>query len=224
VRILALDTTTADGSLALLEDTQCVAQRVIHSTEGFSHLLFAHLEQLLASCEWSLSQIDAFACTSGPGSFTGVRVGLAAIKGLAHATTKPAVAVSTLRAVASFGDAPERAVVLDARRNDVYAAVYDAALIPLTPETVSPLTSWLQTIPAGKEYQFITTTPEHYRDTLTLTPFAACPLLEAPSILAPAAGRIAHAQLLQGNVPALAALDANYVRRSDAELFWKDER
>ncbi len=71
--------------------------------------------------------VDCFAAASGPGSFTGVRVGLACVKGLAEALGKPAVAVSNLRAIASFGTAPWRAVVLDARRGEIYGAVYDAA-------------------------------------------------------------------------------------------------
>ena len=70
-----------------------------------------------------LEEIDCFAAASGPGSFTGVRVGLAAVKGLAEALGKPAVGISNLRALSLFGKAALRAVVLDARRGEVYGAV-----------------------------------------------------------------------------------------------------
>ena len=72
--------------------------------------------------------MDCFAAASGPGSFTGVRVGLAAVKGLAEAAGKRVVAVSNLRALAFFGSAPLRATVIDARRGEVYAALYNSRL------------------------------------------------------------------------------------------------
>ncbi len=88
-RILSLDTTSEFASLALVEGGAVVEEVMLHSTDGFGHILYPHLEALLARRGWDLASVDCFAAASGPGSFTGVRVGLAAVKGLAEGAGKP---------------------------------------------------------------------------------------------------------------------------------------
>ena len=78
-RILSLDTTSEHGSLALVFDGEIVVEVEMHSTEGFGHLLYGHIEDLLAAHHWKLADVDAFAAAAGPGSFTGIRVGLTAV-------------------------------------------------------------------------------------------------------------------------------------------------
>ncbi len=212
--ILALDTTSEFGSLALRHDGETAAELSLHSPEGFAHLIFPAVGEVLSRAGVRLEEIDCFAAASGPGSFTGVRVGLSAVKGLAEATGKLAVGISNLRALASFGNARLRAVVLDARRGQVYAAVYNADLEPVMPETVLELSEWLAML-TEPAYQFISSSLEPHA--LEGTRFAGMPWMEAPKSLASAVAACAE------KTPALdpAALDANYVRRSDAELFWK---
>src|SRR5579884_3647985 len=113
----------------------------LHSPEGFAHILYEHVARLLERNGLRPSDVACFAAAAGPGSFTGVRVGLAAAKGLADATGRPAVGISNLRALAGFGSHPVRATLLDARRGQVYAALYDAALRPVLPEVVTALPS-----------------------------------------------------------------------------------
>ena len=84
--ILALDTTHEFGSIALLEGRKVVEEVLLHSPDGFGHVLFGHLERLLDRNGRRVDEIACFAAAAGPGSFTGVRVGLACIKGLAEAT------------------------------------------------------------------------------------------------------------------------------------------
>jgi tRNA threonylcarbamoyladenosine biosynthesis protein TsaB len=138
-----------------------------------------------------------------------VRVGLACIKGLAEACGKPAVAVSNLQAIASFGSAPLRAAVLDARRGEIYGAVYDAAGRLVLPEVVMPFAAWRSTLPAGDLELVVSGAPDLVAGTRHIT---------APPALAAAIARIASARFLAGEASDPAALDANYVRRSDAEL------
>ena len=221
VRILSIDTTTEFGSLALVGDGELVDELLLHSTDGFAHILYPHLERLLAKHAWKIGEIDCLAATSGPGSFTGVRVGLAAAKGLAEACRKPMVAVSNLRALAWFGAAPLRATVLDARRGEVYGAVYDASLAIVRDEVVTKFPAWLATLPEG-ELEFIATDFGPFRQALAGTRFEKTPLIEAPRAMAGAVGRLAARLLAQGKAQDPAEVDANYVRRSDAELFWKD--
>ncbi len=220
-RILAIDTTSEFGSLALFGGGEVAAELPLHSKEGFSQTLYAHIETLLEQNGWALADIDCFAAATGPGSFTGVRVGLAAVKGLAEALAKPAVGVSSLQALASFGNAALRATVLDARRGQVYAAVYDAALELVSPEVVARLPDWLRALPSG-DLEFISGGVPELRSALAGTPLDSAPVLEAPPARAGAIARIAATRLHAGCLPGPAELDANYVRRSDAELFWKE--
>lgn len=221
-RILALDTTSAFGSLALLNRGETLEEVVLYSPDGFSHVLFDQLSRLLARHNWTLANVDCFAALSGPGSFTGVRVGLAAVKGLAEASSKPAVAISNLQALASFGARPLRAVVQDARRGEVYAALYDASLTLLGKEQVLRFSKWLETLPEN-DFEFISPDFSPFRSAITGTRFQDVPVVEAPRALASAAGRIATRLLASGRAIDPAALDANYIRRSDAELFWRDD-
>jgi tRNA threonylcarbamoyladenosine biosynthesis protein TsaB len=213
VTILALDTTSEFGSVAIRSGGATVTERAIHSPEGFAHLIFPAIQQVLEQAGVRLAEIDGFAAASGPGSFTGVRVGLSAVKGLAEALGKPASRISNLQVLGSFGNLPMRAVVLDARRGDVFAAVYDSGLKPVMPETVLKLSAWLERLDAPM-YEFISPSALP----LEGTRFAAMPFRLAPKCLAAAVARCAEAGVWQDP----AALDANYVRRSDAELFWRE--
>lgn len=212
--ILALDTTSEFGSVAVRANGQLIAEQTIHSPEGFGHLVFQAIDSVLKAGGVRLEEIDRFAAASGPGSFTGVRIGLSVAKGLAEVMSKPAVGISNLKALGSFGNLPLRAVFLDARRGEVYAAVYNAGLEPVVPEAVLKLTNWLESLDAPA-YQFISTLgPE----VLNGTQFAGMPFVPAPRSLASAVAVCAERE--PASDPA--TLDANYVRRSDAELFWKD--
>jgi tRNA threonylcarbamoyladenosine biosynthesis protein TsaB len=162
------------------------------------------------------AEIRCFAAAAGPGSFTGVRVGLAAIKGLAEAADRPAVAVSNLQALAVFGSRPLRATLLDARRGEIYGAVYDAHLRAISPEVVTALPRWIATLPAG-DLEFISTDLGPFRYALP-----DAPVVTSPRALAGAVARIAWDLWQTGEAQDPAAVDANYVRRSDAELFWKE--
>lgn len=219
--ILAVDTTHEFGSLALLRGACVLEEVLLHAPEGFSQILFARLDQLLRRHSVKITDMDCFAATSGPGSFTGVRIGLACVKGLAEATGKPVVALSNLLVMSTFGAAPLRAVLLDARRGEVYGAVYDARGTLVVPETVMPFTAWLRTLPEG-DIEFVSMDFTPFAAALQGTRFEIVPVTTAPRALAAALGRIACSQFRAGQAADPAAIDANYVRRSDAELFWKE--
>jgi tRNA threonylcarbamoyladenosine biosynthesis protein TsaB len=203
--VLAIDTTAARGSVALARGAETLAERPVHSPDGFAHVIFGEIEALLLDCGIWLRDVDVFAAASGPGSFTGVRVGLACVKGLAEAMGKPAAGVSNLRAIASFGNAEFRAPVFDAHRGEVYGAVYDPAGAIVQRETVGKFEPWLESLPPGAEIL----SPDCRSDRVEI--------VRTPRELAAAIARIAPSE---AHDPA--ALDANYVRRSDAELFWKE--
>jgi tRNA threonylcarbamoyladenosine biosynthesis protein TsaB len=219
-RVLSLDTTSEFGSIALLDGDNLVEELMLRSTDGFSHVIYGHLETMLARHGWTIDGVDCFAAASGPGSFTGVRVGLAAAKGLAEATGKPLAAVSNLQALAWFGSSRSRAPFLDARRGQIYGAVYDERLEPVTSEVVTSLQAWLAGLP--DEIEFLSTDFTPFRQALTGASLEDARITEAPRAQAAAVGHVASIRLAAGAALDPAAVDANYVRRSDAELKWTD--
>jgi tRNA threonylcarbamoyladenosine biosynthesis protein TsaB len=211
--ILSIDTTSEFGSIALTERDHVIEEVLLHSPDGFGHILFPQIEKLLARHGVSVNRMNCFAAAAGPGSFTGVRIGLAAAKGLGEAVAKPVVAVSNLRVLAAFGTAPLRATVLDARRGEVYGAVYNDALEVVVGEAVMKFPAWVKTLPAAG-FEFVSIDFEPFRSFVN----ADVPVVTAPRALATAIGRIAWAEFEAGRARDPAGIDANYVRRSDAEL------
>ena len=108
-----------------------------------------------------------------------------------------------------------------ATKGEIYGAVYDADLNPVAPEIVMRFPQWLESLPSGS-LEFISTDFSPFRAALAGTRFAGAPVIEAPRALAGAIARIAFAKLREGSAVDPAQVDANYVRRSDAELLWKD--
>ena len=126
MRVLALDTATEIGAIALVEGDTLLAQTQLRVEKTHSKNLWRAIRFLLAETGWGLEQIDLWAVSTGPGSFTGVRIGLATVKGLAWVTQKPVIGVSTLEVLAlSVTPTPYLICpILDARRQEVYFAFY----------------------------------------------------------------------------------------------------
>jgi tRNA threonylcarbamoyladenosine biosynthesis protein TsaB len=204
-RIIALDTTSEYGSIALSEGGVVIEEIELHSTDGFGHLLFGRLDELMRRHGWTYDSVAGFAAGAGPGSFTGVRVGLAAVKGLAEACGAKAAAVSNLQAMAVFGRSAVRAPFFDARRGEIYGGVFDAECSPLADETVCMFADWRESLPAGAE--LLCQSPESFGVEAT----------KVPRALAPAIAKLAPACWADP-----IELDANYVRRSDGHMKWTD--
>ena len=203
--LLAIDTTSEHGSLALAEGDRVIEEVVLHSADGYGHILFPEIERLLARHHRTIADVGGFAAAAGPGAFTGVRVGLAAVKGLAEATGRQVVAVSNLQALASFGTRAMRAPVIDARRGEVFVAIYDSGLRLVSDEVVMKFEDWINACSRGG------------------IEIGDIEVIEGARPLAGAIARIAAARFAAGLAQDPAAIDANYVRRSDAELLWRDK-
>jgi len=219
--ILSIDTTHEFGSIALLAGSEVVEETLLHAVDGFGHVLFGHLGRLLENHGRQVNEIDCFAAASGPGSFTGVRIGLACVKGLAEAAERKVVAISNLEAMARFGSAAQRAVVMDARRGEIYGAVYGAEGQTICEPRVTRFPAWLDTLPAG-DIEFIATDFAPFRPALADTRFENAHSTTAPRALAAAIGQIAFDRFRAGLARDPADIDADYVRRSDAELLWRE--
>jgi tRNA threonylcarbamoyladenosine biosynthesis protein TsaB len=223
-RILAIDCSSEFASLALFGGERVLEEVSIHSPGGFGHLLFDQVERLLARHGVTIGQLDCFAAASGPGSFTGLRIALSAVKGWAEALGKPVVAVSNLQAMATFGSRQRRACFYDARRGEIYAGFYSAALEPLAEEVVCPFSRFAGILSAHPgDWELLAPDFQPFEPALCSQPFTAMARSETPRALAGAVASIAWRRFSQGLVSDPAGVDANYLRRSDAELHWKED-
>jgi len=196
--ILAIDTTHEVGSLALVEGGQVVEEVTLDGGDGYGHLLF----EALGALSVQMKDVDGFAAACGPGTFTGVRIGLTAVKGLGEALGKPVFGVSNLDALLGYG-AGLVVPFYDARRGDVYARLLDGSEVVMPLERVRSL--------VDKDVEWV-----------SFDGVEGMAVAIAPRVIAGAVGKLAEKRWLAGERPDAAALDANYVRRTDAELNWRE--
>lgn len=129
MNILAIDTSTSLASIAIAVDEQIAAESLVNTNRTLSARLVPEIERLLATAGMEIADIDLFASSIGPGSFTGVRGGVATIQGLALAVGKPCAGFSSLAMLAmnfSLSTTPV-CPMLDARKSEAYAALYDCS-------------------------------------------------------------------------------------------------
>ena len=142
--ILALDSTAVVASVALCRDETPIAAFTVKNGNTHSETLLPMVESVLKTAGYTVNDVDLFACSVGPGSFTGVRIGVSVLKGLASGKDTPCVGVSTLEALAEnlpYTDAI-LCPVMDARRNQVYTALFkrtSQGLVRLTPDRLITL-------------------------------------------------------------------------------------
>ena len=236
MRVLALDTTTRAGSVALVEDDRIVDERRGDGARTHAARLPAEITTLVDAHHVSLSDIDLYAVASGPGSFTGLRIGIATIQGLAFVHARPVVAIPALDALAHMerADAPPGTLIatwMDAHRGEVFAALYrvtDAAafsqegLVEIEGPTVGlpavTLARWAAQV-EGLPGRFVGDGAALYAAEIRAAAPAAR-IVEAP-LLAGSIARLALARRFAAVDPA--AIRALYVRRPDAEIA-RDEK
>lgn len=213
--ILGVDTSGKNGSIALAQCERAgnnVLEVVPLQGGTFSAQLIPQISDLLRKHGLTKRQIDGFAVVPGPGSFTGLRVGLAAIKALAEILDKPIAAISLLEALALQAGVGGRAIsALDAGRGEIYAAEYDFG-------QDQPGLVW-QELLTGDEFlaksagSSVVTSSDVVA---TLAGEAKITRIESPR--ADAVAVLGYQKIMRGEVVSAEALDANYIRRSDAEV------
>ena len=220
--LLAADTSGKHGSIALArgDERSFEALEVVPLAGGtFSAQLVPQIADLFSRRGFSKHNLDGFVVASGPGSFTGLRVGLAAIKGLAEVLRKPIAAVSLLEVLAVAGNLESIVVAaLDAGRNEVYAGEYEVSGGSARLERESLLNEE-EFVALARGKLAVVVTP----DKLALE-WAQKHGLQALTVEHPrsdALARIGLKKLLAGKTVSAADLEANYIRRSDAEIFAK---
>jgi tRNA threonylcarbamoyladenosine biosynthesis protein TsaB len=231
VIVLSIDTCDTRGSVAVLRDESVLALLPHETRDDYSSWLLSAVNKALRDADLRMCEVDGYAAAAGPGSFTGVRVGLTTVKAWVEVYGKPVAAISRMEGIAAQARDPAEyvAAFIDAQRGQVFGAVYQRkgnGLARVGEEMV---------IAPGK---FIQTAAElaNGKKILWVSPdgglFEAEPawkerekrgenIERASAILASIIGRIGLRRLLDGKATDALGLDANYVRRSDAEIFWK---
>jgi len=231
VLILALDTCDPRGSIALLRDAVLLHAETHTTAEDYSSWLLPAVTRVLTATGLRLPDIKLYAVAAGPGSFTGVRVGLTTVKAWSEVYRSPIAAVSRLEAVAaeSTGSSPYVAAFIDARRNQIFAALYrrqGALLDRIEDEMViapDKFLNWCAAKAGPGNIDWAATDPECLTQSTSWSSRLALneTVQEISTPLAPRIGQIGYNLALQNHLTDALTLDANYVRRSDAEIFWK---
>jgi tRNA threonylcarbamoyladenosine biosynthesis protein TsaB len=228
---LAIDTSELRGSVAIRKDGRLAAMRRHESNEDYSSWLLPAVWECLDEAGIPMDAVELLAASTGPGSFTGVRVGLTTVKAWAEVYGKRVVGVSRLEAMARYAEpgTPIVAVCYDAQRGQMFAALYQGtadgwerveaemvieaadflkmasqqsgheriAWVSLDPELITSLVGWQDRVTIGDTMQ------------------------QVEGDLADKIGEIAEERASKHQFTDPLELDANYVRRSDAEILWK---
>jgi tRNA threonylcarbamoyladenosine biosynthesis protein TsaB len=225
--LLAIDTSGKQGSIALARAGEPTAEGDFEMIEiaplvggTFSAQLIPQISELLARNGLMKTAIGAFAVASGPGSFTGLRIGLAAVKALAEVLEKPIAAVSLLEVCAVTSGAQGKIMAaLDAGRGDVYVGEYE---IPETPAQAPREQILTRSEFLAHAQGWTVVTP----DTVLAEAASAAGLSVStlPPISADAVARLGWRKIQSGEVVTPEQLEANYIRRTDAEMLEKSGR
>lgn len=229
--ILALDTCDSRGSVAVLRDADVLAVRAHENAEDYSSWILPNVERALADCALTLRDVELYAAAAGPGSFTGLRVGLTSVKAWSEVYGAKIAGISRLETVASQANGKESLVAafVDAQREQVFGGLFrkDGSKLELVEEemVVAPdrFLGWVSELAGASPVAWVSLDPEELT-TLSAWPARASrgeSVQRSSNVLAPLVGRIALERARQGRVVDALRLDAEYVRRSDAEIFWK---
>lgn len=229
--ILALDTCDARGSIALLREDKVLAVRAHDTAEDYSSWILPNVEQALSASALKLRDVEVFAAAAGPGSFTAVRVGLTTVKAWSEVYGAKIASVSRLEVIASQAVSSKGLVAsfVDAQRDQIFGGLFrrdQAALHLVDQEMVVAPEGFLQYVgeAAGDaRVAWVSMDPEKVT---CLNGWAERAkrneaIQKSSMVLAPLVGRAGFARAREGRLIDAMALDAEYVRRSDAEVFWK---
>ena len=214
--LISIDTSGRNGSVALCRGDDAsfeTLQLAILEGGTYSARLMPAIAELLEQNSFDKKEVDGFVVVSGPGSFTGLRVGISTVKGLCEVLGKPLVAVSMLEALAIAHGAGDVMAVLDAGRGEAYVGEYRVAndVAELKREFIVKLSEF-----AGRTSRTIVTPDKGVADVLRAD---GLEISQVDAVHADGIGRIGLRKLLAGELSDAASIDVNYIRRSDAELF-----
>lgn len=222
-RLLAVDTATQSCGVAILADGLLHTELILSHGGTHTKQVLAAVDAVLNLEGSTLAQIDAFAVTRGPGSFTGLRIGISTVKGLALATGKPIIGISSLDVLAhqAVGDAACVCPMIDARRNEIYWCVYRRAgdkLVASSEEQVGPVDKLARQI-EGPCVFIGNAVPQYAVQLAELVNQAIQWNSEANHAIRPAVlARLAWQRFQKDDADDTGCFSPVYLRKSDAEM------
>ena len=226
--LLAIETSSLVSSVALLHGDTLRAELTIQAKLTHSEQLMPHIADMLEKASVKKKDIDSIAVAVGPGSFTGLRIGLATAKGLAFAWQIPIVGMSTPESLAwnCLGSAAQLCPLIDAQKGNVYTSCYvwhGTELVEVTPISIAPLTDVLDELKQQQQPMvFLGDGALLGRKAIeTASPMFR---LAPPTMVIPRAGSVAlagAARLQAGQADDCMTLTPAYKRRSEAEVLWE---
>jgi tRNA threonylcarbamoyladenosine biosynthesis protein TsaB len=217
--LLAVDTSTTSCSVALFNNDRLLAEAIYAAGKTHSRHLMAMIQGMLEGCRCEPGDIGGIAVTRGPGTFTGLRIGISTVKGLAEATRAPVVGISSLAALAfpfALHDGPVVAMI-DARRGEIYYNGYQGAAEPAAGASVGAPETAAATLPENSI--LVGSGALIYRDVFK----TRCPRIRFADatqhvIRAASVGRLAMQRFKQHDIDPIEDLIPEYVRKSDAQI------
>ena len=229
--LLALDTCDSRGSLAILRDEEVLTVIAHEGTTDYSSWVLPTAEAAFQASGLEIKQVDVFAVASGPGSFTGVRIGLTTLKAWSEAFGKKVASVSRLEAMAaqSADDREYVAAFADAHRDQVFGGLYQregTGLRLVELEMVAApaeFLHWVNEHSGNRPVSWISPDPDKIRSLEEWQRHAkgGQRIELSSSVLAPSIGKIGLQRAREGRLVDALTLDAEYIRRPDAETLWK---
>jgi tRNA threonylcarbamoyladenosine biosynthesis protein TsaB len=223
MRILAVDTATSSCSVAIVDRASLAAEFTLNRKETHSKHLMEMINTVLKMSGFDLCAVDGFAVTKGPGSFTGLRIGISTIMGLAVASEKPIVGVSSLEALAAQAPFFSNLIcpLIDARKGEVYFSRFRFINGHLKKQTDEQVTRPEIAMDNIKEScLFVGNAALLYKTIIMekLSPFASFAPVVHNTIRASTVARLSMAKFKSKNADKIENFSPNYIRRSDAEL------
>ncbi len=218
MRVLGIDTTTWSGSIAIVEDSYIKGEVGLRTEITHANKIMVAIDFLLNQFQKTMKDFEGIAVSTGPGSFTGIRIGIATAKGLAMASQKPLIGISTLHAMAeSFITNGFLCPFIDAGRGEVYACCYKREgnlLWKMEEESIADPVEFLKNI-KGKPLHIFGTGADRYKEKIESINRGRYLFWPFNHYIAPYVARLGGHRLQENRVP---LFKPNYIRKSDAEL------
>ncbi len=220
MRVLGIDSATLTIGVAILDGERVIAE-ARHDAKGRTNDLLVTIDRLCREAAVAPAELDAIAIGAGPGSFTGLRIGMATAKGIAFAAGKPLWAVSSLAALAhDAGASPDALLVsvLDARKGEVFAGCFEGACRPLSEERVlapGAVAAFVHGVLGDREARYV-------GDAITSYPDVFAPLADRWLVTTPSGVAVARLALAGARVDVTTGGTPTYIRPSEAEVKYPD--
>jgi tRNA threonylcarbamoyladenosine biosynthesis protein TsaB len=221
--ILAVDTTAFTGSVALLEKTRLIAELNIDSSSTYSERLLPAVDFLLKANQLKIQDMQGFAVSVGPGSFTGIRIGLSTVKSFSYASGKPVAGVSTLKALAEKLRQTQARLLcplLDAKKGEVYAALFESKgnkLSETVPQGAYSPDRFFSLLPSHRVISFIGSGAQVYKKKIFQYFKDKARLSQRSPFIAYEIGLLGYEMLRKKKGVSAEKLEPLYFRKSQAE-------